>query len=134
MIGGIDLFQVSGARMRYLAERQNVLSQNIANADTPQYQARDLKPFSFASALLSTGAAGAPLHLAATSPTHLPAPNQGGRTVADKASTYGEEPNGNTVVLEEQMIKQADVMKAYDMATSVFRHGAGLFRIAIGKP
>lgn len=133
MIGGIDLFQVSGARMRYLAERQNVLSQNIANADTPQYRARDLKPFTFDSALLSAGAAGAPLHLAATSPTHLAAPNQGGRTVADRASTYAEEPNGNTVVLEEQMIKQADVMKAYDMATSVFRHGAGLFRIAVGK-
>lgn len=133
MIGGIDLFRISGARMRYLAERQNVLAQNIANADTPQYRARDLRPFTFESALLGAGNGGAPLRMAATRGGHLGAPGTAGTAVAGPAAAYAEEPSGNSVVLEEQMVKQADVMKAYEMATAVYRHGANLFRIAIGR-
>ena len=45
MITGIDLLSLTGARMRYLSERQNVLAQNIANAETPGWVARDLRPF-----------------------------------------------------------------------------------------
>ena len=133
MIGAIDLFRISGARMRHLAERQNVISQNIANADTPNYDARDLRPFSFASRLLSTGQAGAPLRMAATASGHLPAPNNPGMGVIDRASAYADDPSGNNVVLEEQMVKQADVMKAYEMTTSVYRHGVNLMRTAIGR-
>ena len=35
-------------RMTWLSQRQNVLSQNVANADTPGYAAHDLKPLDFA--------------------------------------------------------------------------------------
>ena len=34
-------------RMSWLNARQDVLSQNVANADTPGYTARDLKPLDF---------------------------------------------------------------------------------------
>ncbi len=52
------------------AQRQAVLAANLANADTPNYKARDLD---FAAALkAATGAAGGPLALARTSPRHLP--------------------------------------------------------------
>lgn len=133
MIGAIDLFRISGARMRHLAERQNVLSQNIANADTPNYEARDIRPFSVSSALLSTGPSAAPLRMAATSGRHLAAPTSSGLGMIDRSSAYADDPSGNNVVLEEQMVKQADVMKAYEMTTSVYRHGVNLMRIAIGR-
>jgi flagellar basal-body rod protein FlgB len=133
VIGGIDLFRIGGARMRYLAERQNVLAQNIANADTPNYEARDLRPFSFSSALLSSGQVGAPLRMAATNDRHLGVTSSNGRTVVDEANAYADDPSGNNVVLEEQMVKQADVVKAYEMSTAVYRHGANLLRMAIGK-
>ena len=43
----IALFKAIGAKMEYLSQRQNIISQNIANADTPGYQPKDLKPVDF---------------------------------------------------------------------------------------
>jgi flagellar basal-body rod protein FlgB len=132
MLDGIDMFRISGARMRQLAERQNVLAQNIANADTPHYRARDVKPFSFNSTLLRQQPGLAPLHLTATRPGHLGAPNGAANIVADRAYAYSEDPDGNTVNLEEQMVKQADVAKAYDLTTLVYKRGTALLRSAVG--
>lgn len=133
MLDGIDVFRITGARMRHLSERQNVLAQNIANANTPHYRARDVKPFQFDSALLRGPANGAaPLHLSATRPGHIGAATGGGTVTADRAKSYGEDPDGNTVNLEEQMVKQADVAKAYDMATTVYKRGAAMLRTAVG--
>jgi flagellar basal-body rod protein FlgB len=56
--------------LKIRALRNQVLSSNIANADTPGYKARDLD---FASALRR--AHGGSLRLVATSDNHLPAPN-----------------------------------------------------------
>ena len=56
----------------------------------------------------------------------------GAEIAADRAQSYGEDPDGNTVSLEEQMVKQADVAKSYDMATTVYRRSAALFRTAAG--
>ncbi len=55
--------------LRLRAQRQAILAANLANADTPNYKARDLD---FAAALQGAlGAAGGPLRLARTSPRHL---------------------------------------------------------------
>ena len=132
MLDGIDVFRITGARMRHLAERQNVLAQNIANADTPLYRARDVKPFRFDSALLRSQPGPADLRLAATRPGHLGLTRHGATIAADRAAAYGEDPDGNTVNLEEQMVKQADVLKAYDLSTLVYKRGAGLLRVAVG--
>lgn len=51
------------------ARRQEILAANIANADTPNYKARDLD---FAAALRAAmGGAGGPLKLTRTAPGHL---------------------------------------------------------------
>lgn len=132
MLDGIDVFRITGARMRQLAERQNILAQNIANADTPFYKARDVKAFQFDSALLR-GQQGVPsLQLAATRAGHIGLARSGGNVVTDRAESYTEDPDGNTVNLEEQMVKQADVAKAYDLATLVYRRGTALLRTAAG--
>ena len=69
----------------------SITAQNIANADTPRYEARDVRPFSFASALLRTGQAGAPLPMAATNGRHIGAPSSTGATVVDEASAYADD-------------------------------------------
>ncbi|MCQ4159947.1 flagellar basal body protein [Roseomonas sp. GC11] len=132
MLDGIDVFRISGARMRQLAERQNVLAQNIANADTPLYRARDVKPFQFDSALLRNQPGLPSLQLAATRAGHLGLSRNGVTIAADKAQSYSEDPDGNTVNIEEQMVKQADVLKAYDLTTLVYRRGTALLRTAVG--
>ncbi|MBN9578243.1 MAG: hypothetical protein J0H26_07725, partial [Alphaproteobacteria bacterium] len=47
-LSSIPLFDVLRERMAWLNTRQNVLSTNVANADTPGYGARDIKPMDFA--------------------------------------------------------------------------------------
>lgn len=132
MLAGIDVFRITGARMRHLAERQNILAQNIANADTPLYRARDVKAFQFDSALLRSQGGLPALTLANSRPGHLGGGRDGVTIAADRANAYSEDPDGNTVNLEEQMVKQADLLKAYDLATLVYRRGAALLRTAVG--
>ena len=132
MLDGIDVFRITGARMHQLAARQNVLAQNIANADTPHYRARDVKPFQFDSALLRHQGGVAPLRLAGMQPGHITSTGRGTAVVASHAKSYSEDPDGNTVDLEEQMVKQADVAKNYDLATLVYKRSAALLRNAVG--
>ncbi|EHL99793.1 putative flagellar basal-body rod protein FlgB [Acetobacteraceae bacterium AT-5844] len=132
MLDGIDVFRITGARMRHLSERQNVVAQNIANADTPHYRAREVKPFQFDSALLRTQGGVAPLKLAGSQAGHITGSRRGVDVTTDRANSYSEDPNGNTVDLEEQMVKQADIAKNYDLAAVVYKRNAALMRSAIG--
>ena len=64
MLSGIDLFRTAADRMRYLTQRQTVISRNIANADTPGYKAREVMPFTFNDALQQVG-------MTVTDPKHI---------------------------------------------------------------
>jgi flagellar basal-body rod protein FlgB len=134
MLSGINLFQVAGDRMRYLTERQTLIARNIANSDTPGYKAQDLAPFTPTSSTASTGGSPA-VQLVQTNPAHLSldataAASQ--QTVVTDASYGGEKPNGNTVSVEEQMVKSADVANAFAMASAVYAKSISLMKIATG--
>src|SRR3546814_14125761 len=57
-LGGFKLFGMLQRRMDWLGDRQRVLSQNVANSDTPHYAARDLKPLKFGELVQGTAPAG----------------------------------------------------------------------------
>lgn len=125
-------FQAEALGLR--AERQRVLASNIANADTPGFQARD---FDFAAALRAAtapaaGAAGparpaglAPAGLAATThPGHrasLQAP--AGRTTLDYASAAQSSVDRNSVDLDRERASFADNAVHYE-ATLRFLNGS----------
>lgn len=72
MVSKLDeAFSFQQKAMGLRAQRQQVLASNIANADTPNYKARD---FDFSSALKEalSGRGASDLKLANTSPRHLP--------------------------------------------------------------
>lgn len=139
MLNAIDLFRIAGDQMRYLTQRQTVIARNIANADTPGYQAQDLAPPSFDSALAGTGATGGagaapPLMLARTDAGHLassPATTTTHQVLTSGASS--EKPDGNTVSLEEQMEKSADISDAFALANAAYTKSITLMKIAIDK-
>lgn len=127
MLSGIDLFRVAADRMRYLTQRQTVVSRNIANADTPGYKAVDLAPFA------PSAAVSGPLAVAATQPGHFgttPSDTSVGAQVV-QSSLYGEKPNGNTVSLEEQMLKSADIANSFALASAAYAKGISLMKIGI---
>jgi flagellar basal-body rod protein FlgB len=135
MLSGIDLFQVAGDRMRYLTERQSLIARNIANADTPGYKAQDLVPFVPATPAGGPTSSGvSPVVLTQTNTAHLQL--EAGavahqQPVATQADYGGEKPSGNTVSVEEQMIKQADVSNAFAMASAVYAKSISIMKTAV---
>jgi flagellar basal-body rod protein FlgB len=128
-LGKIPLLEAITRRMSWLGERQSVLSQNVANADTPGYTAKDVKPPSFAE--LVSGAS-ARLPMAVTEPGHIePVHDDGGfKLVSQK--TGERAPDGNAVQLEDQMMKISDTTNDYALTTSLYRQQLGLLKMALG--
>ena len=111
-------------RIAWLEERQRVLAQNIANADTPGYQPRDLGDF-------SKNLAGA-FSLTRTSGSHLAGSGGSARARPDRAAV-DRAPNGNAVSLDREAMKVADTDTAHALATGLYRRWIGLFRTALGR-
>lgn len=113
----------------HAASRQQVLARNVANADTPGYRAQDLGGFS--EMIESRGTAPA-LAMRATRPGHQAG---AGWPLAGRLVDAGGEaaPNGNTVSLEEEMFRQADIRREHQLALTVYDAGLRLTRGALGR-
>ena len=128
----MTLFQAVKKRMDWLAQRQEVLSQNIANADTPKYRARDLKSYNFIELIRRENTQ---LNMKVGSDEHLPGRRKRIRDFAEYKDQrpFETSPRGNSVVLEEQMMKVAETQIDYQMMTSIYKKNIGFIKLAIGK-
>ena len=135
----IPLFAMLKSKMGYETQRQRVISQNIANADTPDYAPSDLKAFDY-----SGGGFGGKLQMAMSggvSPVRTNAMH-----IAGKASRPADAPkpqvtpdsearlDGNQVVLEEEMMKMSDARAGYDAAITLYQNSLTLLRTAAKRP
>jgi len=130
--GKFNVFDALGRRMDWLGQRQTVLADNIANADTPGYTPRDLKEADFASTLKRALKPMAPRvthagHIDAS----IPPPQE--PEAEDSRETYETAPSGNAVVIEEQMVKVAETQMTYRTMTNLYRKHAQLFMTALGR-
>lgn len=114
-MGPLYLFELASSQARWLELRQSTIAANVANANTPGYRARDVEPFN---KVLDT----TPVRLAVTSPAHLQlsATETDTRTNAKKDS-WEVVHSGNSVSLEQEMIKGGDVNRDYSLNTAVVR-------------
>ena len=128
-LGKIPLLEAITKRMSWLGERQSVLAQNVANADTPGYTAKDVAPPSFAQ--LVSGAAQR-LPMAVTSPGHITPVSDAGDFKITPQKTSERSINGNAVQLEDQMMKISDTANDYALTTSLYRQQLGLIKTALG--
>lgn len=126
-----SVFRMMTGKMNWLAERQNVLSQNVANADTPNYRPKDLKQVDFKDA----GSGGSfKMALAQTHATHFAgAPDSMSAKSEKQKDTYETNPNGNGVVLEEQLIKVGQTRHEYTLMTRLYAKHKQMFSIALGR-
>jgi len=118
MLTDLKLLDNMSALTRHSAQRHAVIAQNIANADTPGYQAKDVTPFS--DIYNKAVAENRPL-----SQISLQA------TVMD--SGQAASPNGNSVSLEQQMQLSTEVKATHDMALAVYKKSLDMMRMAVGK-
>ncbi len=130
-ISDIPILTMLRTRMQWHQERQRVLAENVANADTPNYYARDLAPPTFEHVLQT-----ASLTLARTDPGHLGVGSGGGDSsqfAEDKKLHYEIRPRGNAVSHEDEMLKLAGNQMDYDAVTSIYTHSLALIKTAIGR-
>ena len=128
----ISLFGAMKSKLGYLYERQGVLAQNVANADTPNYMAKDVQKPDFTQYLSGTHGS---LALATTNAKHISAKNSSssGSRIINRDSTYELNPNGNNVVIEEEMAKIAENQMEYQKTLNLYRKTVDMFKTAIGK-
>ncbi len=129
----MPLFAALKSKMNWHQERQTLLAQNVANADTPNYKGRDLAPFKVEQAVRG-GQVLPPIGVARTSAGHIE-----GNLMADARSNFGSKngggweitPEGNGVVLEEQMMKVSSNAGDYQLASTLYTRSLGILKTAI---
>ncbi len=127
----IPLFSALTERMKWLTARQKVLSQNIANSDTPNYQAKDLKPQKFKDMLARPEETG--VRLASTNANHIELEKKSDFQTNRNKDPYEVTPTGNGVVLEEQMMSLAETQIQYQMTTSLYKKHLSMLKTALGR-
>jgi flagellar basal-body rod protein FlgB len=118
-----DVFAFAERRLEYIDQRQQIVAQNIANADTPDYQPHDLKSF----ASLLTARAITPTQ---TDPMHL----QGKITQASFTRELPNEraPDGNAVNLEGELTKVAQNETNAALVGNLWKSYMGMYMTALG--
>ena len=127
----LKLFQRMSERMGWLGARQEVLAQNIANSDTPHFVPHDMKALKFVDHLTEV----TPVTQERTDPMHMSGTATAAASIDDQKSKkqYETAPVGNSVVLEEQMVKLADAQHNYQLMTNLYRKHVDLLKMALGR-
>ena len=123
MLESLSLTRMAEALADHAASRLGLIARNVAQADTPGYKAVDLPDFS--QVYRDTGG------MRATLPGHFTSVMAASTPMAQ--ATGGEtSPDGNTVSVEKEMVKSAEVRQDHDMAMSVYRSTRDILRASLG--
>ncbi len=121
----IHLFDLAAQQARWLSTSQSVIATNVANANSPGFRASEVVPF--ADVLDQTQ-----LQMVSTHPNHL------GFVAADQEATAVREQtpwetndSGNTVSLEQEMIKAGEVNRGYALNTNLVKAFHGLLMASV---
>ncbi len=112
----LALFSLASQEASWLSTRQATIASNVANANTPGYQAQDVRPFSAVMQHLQ-------LPMAVTEAGHIqPASLGGGEQVKVKPTeAWDVLYSGNSVNLEQEMMKAGDVNRAHSLNVNIVR-------------
>ncbi len=131
-LGDLPMVGMLKMKMRWHQARQQVLADNVANADTPSFRPRELEAFGASSPLAGLR----PVAPTITQASHIAAAplsaGQGAFGARDEAG-WETKPGGNAVVLEDEMMKVAENQFDYQLASTLYSRSLGLIRSALGK-
>lgn len=109
------LLDLAARNADWASVRQTTIASNIANANTPGYLAREVEPFS--EVLDQTR-----LAMAKTSSSHLDPTDAALRVdSAKQADDWSVSVSGNSVSLDQELIKAGEVNRAFSLDTSIMR-------------
>jgi len=119
-------------KMQWHQERQSVLSENVANSDTPNFRPRDLVAPKFNAAGLPTESMGT-LPMMRTSAAHMTASGEADSFDVNKRVGFETRPAGNAVSLEEEMMKVSANQMDYAAVSELYSKSLGLLKTALDK-
>lgn len=109
-----NLFDLASKRLKWLSDSQKTISENIANAETGGFRAKEVQPFEE----YLERAANVEISPDATS--------------AESETTWGEDLTGNSVVLEEQIMAASSTASQYKIAANLYRKAHSMLRAVAG--
>jgi len=125
-------FKALHTRMSWLNQRQRVLAENVAHANTPGFRAKDLEEPNFQDILKKSVA---PVAMATTSGQHLQGGISAGKVAFNVQDTdAATDKSGNSVVLEAEMMKVSQTTADHELMSNLYRKGIDLMRVAISRP
>ena len=132
-ISDLSVLSALRTKMQWHQVRQRVLSENVSNANTPNFKPRELVQPSFGQDGARTGQTG-PLAMARTTSGHIQPPDTVSRQfdVNSKAG-FETRPSGSAVSLEDEMMKVSANQMDYAAVTSLYGKSLHLLKTAIGK-
>lgn len=121
----VFLFNLASRQLKHLAARQAVISGNIANVNTPGYRAQDVTPFR--EVLDKTT-----LAMASTNPGHLGIDASADRVGKTRnAEAWEVVHSGNSVSIEEQLLKAGEVARDQSLNTGVVKSFNRMFAASV---
>jgi flagellar basal-body rod protein FlgB len=111
----VQLMSLAVQKADWLSTRQSILAQNVANANTPHYGAKDIVPFeSFLENTKLTMARTSERHISA-SPSEL----ESRRTGQDRRGETVQ--SGNNVSLENELLKLGETNSQFALNTGLIK-------------
>lgn len=125
MLGELKLLTMASAMARHSAARHQVLAENIANADTVGYRAKDIESFEKSLERASGGVR--------TATTGAIDAERLTWRFTEVSGPGLESPNGNTVSLEDQMMRTIEAQQHHQAATAIYKKAIDILRLSLGK-
>ncbi|SFT95631.1 FlgB family protein [Sedimentitalea nanhaiensis] len=127
MFQGLNVFKTAHAMATHAGQRQAIVAQNVANADTPDYKARDIKPF--AEVFQGDASAG----MRASRAGHLGGAAVSGGAWQTFTSEEQTDPNGNSVSVELELLKGVEIKRQHDRALAIYKSSLSILRTSLGR-
>jgi len=115
--------------------RHQILSENVANANTPGYKANEVAAPSTYKELVVDSNSSKKVRMNVTSSNHLIGKNkERGKFSSQKLQNpYETKPNGNNVSLQQQMLLMAENKQDYNLALKNYASSNSLISTVLGK-
>ncbi|MDZ7906082.1 MAG: FlgB family protein [Cypionkella sp.] len=129
MLEKLELTRMAQALASHAGARMGVIAQNVAHADTPGYRAADVASFAE-----SYADQGRQMDLRTTRAGHFPSDNTGEAPPLElRRKSLAGAPNGNSVSVEQEMVKSAAARQDHEMALAIYRNTSAIIRASLGR-
>lgn len=125
MFQNLAILKSASAMAEHAGQRQMLAARNIANVDTPQFKAQDLKPFS------ESLRESPNFEWFTTRDKHIQPLEHllSHKHVVDNAA--GIEPNGNSISVDHEMLRAVDIQKQHARALAIYKSSMNILRTSV---